>query len=68
MTRFARRRNALLWLVLGPAILIALVVSIRARPPVAISDGPVPVVEDTDSAKPPAANPGTETVESGATP
>ncbi|MEM7625170.1 MAG: hypothetical protein AAF333_06030 [Planctomycetota bacterium] len=52
MNRSARRRHALLWVILGPAILAALFFSIKARPPAAVSDGPVPVGDSASTPYP----------------
>lgn len=46
MIHSARRRHALIWLALAPAILLGLAVALANRPPEAISDGPKPLVED----------------------
>ncbi|MEO1237018.1 MAG: hypothetical protein AAFX76_09545 [Planctomycetota bacterium] len=43
MIRAARRRHAVIWLVLGPALLAALVYVLASRPAAAVSDGPVPL-------------------------
>ena len=41
MNRQARRRHALLWVALGPALGVALLWALSHRPPAAVSDGPV---------------------------
>ena len=43
MIRSARRRHALIWLVVGPLILVGFVLAVAWRPAPAISSGPVPV-------------------------
>ena len=52
MNRLARRRHALLWLLLGPAILAGLVLSIKSRPPTAVSEGPIPIDGPSESVPP----------------
>jgi len=43
MIRSARRRHLVVWCIWGPAILVALAIGLWSRPPLAVSDGPVPV-------------------------
>ena len=49
MIRSARRRHALIWLVVGPLILVGFALAVAWRPAPAISSGPVPVAQADDS-------------------